>query len=64
MGGGPVVNEVFNFVTRRKHFAEQDDVKLDKFPEIRAGEDLCMLVRTLMCFNCVSNDVFWSIRVY
>ena len=57
------VNEVFNFVPR-KHFGEPDDVKLDKFTEIRAGEDLCMLVRTLMCFNCVSNDVFWSLRVY
>ena len=58
-----VVNEVFNFVTR-KHFGELDDVKLDKFTEMRAGGDLCMLVRTLMCFNCVSNDVFWSLHVY
>ena len=30
------VNEVFNFVPR-KHFGEPDDVKLDKFTEIRAG---------------------------
>ena len=43
MNGGPeVVNEVFNFVTR-KHFGELDEVKLDKFTE-QAGIYVCWSV--------------------
>ena len=47
----------------RKYSRKNNSVKLDKLTEIRAVVDLCVLVRTLMCFNCVSNDVFWSLSV-